>query len=86
MAAAAGWTAGEDVDPGWQGGILIDDLETVVKLMERMKTALPMRARVGSEVLRMLRRETPDDAPTSQRCEVTEVHYTEDEGGILCSL
>ncbi len=64
---------------------MIDDFETVEKLMGRMQIALPMRARVGSDVLRRLRQETPD-APTSPRCEVTEVHYAGDEGGILCGL
>ena len=64
---------------------MIDDLETVEKLMQRLQAALPMAARVGRDVLRELRREAPD-APASPRCQVSEVRYMGDEGGILCRL
>ena len=64
---------------------MIDDLDTVESLMERMRVAVPMRARVGRDVLQTLRRETPK-ATLSHRCNVTEVRYAGDEGGILCTL
>ena len=64
---------------------MIDDLQTVGSLMERICAALPIRAHVGRDVLRTLRRETPD-ASVSHRCDVIEVHYAGDEGGILCTL
>ena len=64
---------------------MIDDLQTIESLMERIRTALPMRAHVGRDVLRMLRRETPE-ASLSHQCDVTEVRYAGDEGGILCTL
>jgi hypothetical protein len=64
---------------------MIDDLRTIESLMERIRAALPMRAHVGRDVLRTLRRETPE-ASLSHQCDVTEVRYAGDEGGILCTL
>ncbi len=64
---------------------MIDDFRTIEALMERMRAALPMRARIGRDALRTLRRETPE-APLSHHCDVTEVRYAGDEGGILCTL
>jgi hypothetical protein len=64
---------------------MIDDLQTIESLMERMRAALPMRAHVGRDVLRTLGQETPD-ASLSHQCDVTEVRYAGDEGGILCTL
>ena len=64
---------------------MIDDLRMIESLIEKIRSALPIRARVGRDVLRMLSRETPD-APSSRHCDVTEVRYAGDEGGILCTL
>ena len=64
---------------------MIDDLQTIESLMERIRAALPMRAHVGRDVLRTLRREAPQ-ASLSHQCDVTEVRYAGDEGGILCTL
>ena len=64
---------------------MIDDLQTIETLVKRMCAALPMRAHVGREVLRSLCKEAPE-ASLSHRCDVTEVRYAGDEGGILCTL
>ncbi len=64
---------------------MIDDLQTIDALMESIGAALPMPAHVGRDVLRTLRRESPA-APMSDQCDVTEVRYAGDEGGILCTL
>jgi hypothetical protein len=64
---------------------MIDDLGTIEPLMERMRAAVPMRAHVGRDVLQTLRREAPE-ASLSHQCNVTEVRYAGDEGGILCTL
>lgn len=64
---------------------MIDDFETVEPLMKRMCAALPMRAHVGRDVLQTLRREAPETS-FSHQCNVTEVRYAGDEGGILCTL
>jgi hypothetical protein len=63
---------------------MIDDLQTIGSLMETMRAALPMRAHVGRDVLRSLSQEAPEACP--HRCDVTEVRYAGDEGGILCTL
>ncbi len=64
---------------------MIDDPRTIDLLMERIRAALPMRAHVGRDVLGTLRRETPK-ASLSHRCDITEIRYAGDEGGILCTL
>ena len=64
---------------------MIDDLRTIGSLMERIRAALPMQAHVGGDVLRTLSQETPE-ASLSHRCDVTEIRYAGDEGGILCTL
>ncbi len=64
---------------------MIDDLQMIEPLMERIRADLPMRAHVGRDVLRTLSREAPA-ASFSPRCDVTEIHYGGDEGGILCTL
>ena len=61
---------------------MIDDPRAIESLMERIRAALPMRAHVGRDVLRTLRRETPE-ASLSYQCDITEVRYAGDEGGIL---
>jgi hypothetical protein len=64
---------------------MIDNLDTVQSLMERMSTAVPMPAHVGRDVLQTLSRESPE-ATLCHQCNVTEVRYAGDEGGILCTL
>ncbi len=64
---------------------MIDDFRMINSLMERMRVALPMRAHVDRDVLRMLRRKAPE-ASLSSQCDVTEIRYAGDEGGILCTL
>jgi hypothetical protein len=64
---------------------MIDDLEEAEAVMERMRAALPMPARVSAHALRALRKHSPKMA-LSRRRDVTGVHYAGDEGGILCDL
>ncbi len=59
---------------------MIDDPRAIELLMGRIRAALPMRARVGRDVLRTLRQEAPE-ASLSHQCDVTEVRYAGDEGG-----
>ncbi len=58
---------------------MIDDPRTIELLMERIRAALPMRAHVGRDVLRTLRREAPEAALSHQGI-VNEVRYAGDEG------
>ncbi len=56
---------------------MIDDLRTIGSLMEKIRAALPMRAHVGRDVLRTLRRETPQ-ASLSHQCDVNFFSYAVD--------
>ena len=86
---SAGWTAWKRIPRHGDGerNTMIDDLPTIESLMERMRAALPMRAHVGRDVLRTLRREAPK-AALSHQCDVTENRYAGDEGGrsTTCAL
>jgi hypothetical protein len=63
----------------------IDDSVKVVRLLAGMKAALPLSCSVTPHLAEELRRQVPDMAiPT--RCLVTDVHYSGDEGGIVCRL
>ena len=53
--------------------------------MRDMRMALPMRARIGRDALRTLRRESVASR-VGPACEVTELRYLGDEGGIVCTL
>ena len=64
---------------------MIDDLRTIGSLMERIRAVLPVQAHVGRDVLRTLHQEAPE-ASLSHQCDVTEIRYAGDEGGILCTL
>jgi hypothetical protein len=64
---------------------MIDDLRTIGSIKEKIRAFLPMRAHVGRDVLRTLRQGAPE-APLSHQCDVTEIRYAGDEGGILCTL
>jgi hypothetical protein len=64
---------------------MIDDLEKTEMLMERMGAALPMRARVSTDALQVLRDKSPE-TDFSRQCHVTDLRYAGDEGGILCHL
>jgi hypothetical protein len=63
---------------------VIDDLEKTMALMEKMRAALPMRAFTTEPLRRTLEQNAKRDFP--QSCDVTEVRYLGDEGGITCHL
>ncbi len=63
---------------------MIDDLEKSVALVERMRTALPMRAVAGEALRKTLQEGSKRVFP--RQCRVTEVWYLGDEGGIACTL
>jgi hypothetical protein len=46
---------------------------------------LPITARLTSETQALLRKQIKGP-PVPARCQVTSLHYTGDEGGILCKL
>jgi hypothetical protein len=64
---------------------MIDILDKTEALMARLKAALPVRARPTPEVLKALRQRSPGRR-FPRRCDITEIYYAGDEGGILCTL
>ncbi len=54
-------------------------------LMARLEAALPVRARPTPEVLKTLRQQSPKPR-LPRHCDITEIYYAGDEGGILCTL
>jgi hypothetical protein len=55
------------------------------RLLSDLQAALPLETRIGPQLAVLLRDKMPDLKPF-QRCQVTKVFYTGDEGGILCHL
>ena len=54
-------------------------------LMVRLEAGLPVRASPTPEVLNTLRQRSPD-LRFPGHCDITEIYYAGDEGGILCTL
>lgn len=64
---------------------MIDNPDQVIRVIARMREALPLLAVASPELLGVVRRQSPGgDVP--HRCHVTRVDYAGDEGGIMCGL
>ncbi len=63
---------------------MIDDIEKSLALLERMRAALPMRAHPSMRLRRTLEKTSKRVFPHD--CNVTEIRYMGDEGGIACDL
>ena len=64
---------------------MIDNPAQVEQLIAKLQAALPLSATVSPPLLALLQEQSPDlDLPL--RCQITRIHYTGDEGGILCKL
>jgi len=64
---------------------MIDNPEKTQKLITEMDACLPMPARLSHDLKVMIRRQVASISPP-QQCQVVEVFYTGDEGGISCRL
>ena len=64
---------------------MIDDLGKTKFLLEKLKTVVPIEARLSQSLIRFLAEKSPE-MPIPEKCNVTDVFYTGDEGGILCCL
>ena len=64
---------------------MIDIPDKTQALMARLEAALPVRARPTPEVLKTLRQQSPK-LRFPRHCDITEIYYAGDEGGILCTL
>src|SRR5271167_2062964 len=63
---------------------MIDDLEKTNFLLEKLKTVVPIEARLSQSLIRLLAEKSPE-MPIPERCNVIDVFYTGDEGGNICS-
>ncbi len=63
---------------------MIDQIETVERLLATLSEALPIPARMTPELQASLRRQTGGTIPA--QCAVTWITYMGDEGGIVCKL
>jgi hypothetical protein len=64
---------------------VIDNLDQVERLLARLEQSLPLAATVPPSVLASLKERSPG-IDVRPRCSITRVHYTGDEGGIICRL
>ncbi len=64
---------------------MIDNPDKTEALMARLEAALPVRARPTPEVLKTLRQRSPE-LELPRYCDITDIYYAGDEGGILCTL
>jgi hypothetical protein len=65
--------------------LVIDNPAQVEPLIVKLKAALPLSATVSAPMLAVLHEQSSGtDLPP--RCQITGIHYTGDEGGIVCRL
>lgn len=64
---------------------MIDDPAEVDRVLAAMRANLPLAAETSADVASLLRRQAPG-VHFPRRCRVDQVHYTGDEGGIVCHL
>ena len=64
---------------------MIDHRDQVDRLFDKLKKSLPLPTRLPPDLMASLRRQNPDAKITAD-CEVAEVFYSGDEGGILCHV
>ena len=64
---------------------MIDNPITAMELLDRLKAALPLPARLTAEVQASLSGANATK-PVAAGCTITGLHYMGDEGGIMCKL
>ena len=68
-----------------EGGLMIDIPDKANALMSRMKKSLPIKTYISSSLANELTEKSPGIV-IPRRCDVVDVIYTSDVGGILCCL
>jgi hypothetical protein len=68
-----------------EGLFVIDNPLQTELLIAKLKAAVPLSVTVSRPLLALLEEQSPDIA-LPPRCQITGIHYTGDEGGILCKL
>jgi hypothetical protein len=64
---------------------MIDNPEKADSLVEKLKESLPIETRLSQRLIRTLTQKSPDTSIPA-KCNVTDVFYAGDEGGVLCCL
>lgn len=64
---------------------MIDDSEKTDIFISKLKCALPIDARLTKELQRLLATKSPE-IPIPARCQVIDVLYLGDDGGVACCL
>lgn len=64
---------------------MIDDPEKADILLEKLKKSLPIETRLNQRLIRALAQKSPETSIPS-KCNVVDVFYAGDEGGVLCCL
>jgi hypothetical protein len=64
---------------------MIDNLDQTQRLLPALEAVLPLEARIGPQLAATIRDKIPGVKPF-QRCQISRVFYTGDEGGIICGL
>jgi len=64
---------------------MIDNMDQVERLISRLQHVLPLPARAPTDLIARLRRKSPA-AKLAWDCEVTDVLYSGDDGGVLCNV
>lgn len=64
---------------------MIDDPDKTDRLTAATEASLPLKTRLSPTVKRALAQQSPEST-IPDRCMVTEIFYTGDEGGIVCRL
>lgn len=64
---------------------MIDNPDQVDRLIPKLEEALPVCARLSSQLVALVREQAPG-LEVPQRCAVTRIDYAGDQGGIMCRL
>ena len=65
---------------------MIDNPEPVERLLAKLQTALPVRARLTPEAAAMLQAQNAVTGKIPPGCSISWISYAGDEGGIVCRL
>jgi hypothetical protein len=84
-AALAMTLASNAKNRGKRKPVMIDDPRQTKQLLSALEAALPLESRISPQLAAILRDKIPNLKPL-QRCQISRVFYTGDDGGIVCSL
>ena len=66
--------------------IMIDNRKKALALLEKMEACLPIPVTTTKELLSNIMQQENIEFPKDYNCQIENVHYFEDEGGICCGI